>query len=222
MSDYYIPSTCQVEKLNDIYLKYFGYTNKGFFIDVGAYDGFQHSNTWGLAHASWEGICYEPIPEYYTKCVQNHSGHHNIKVIETCIGDREGIVDINVAGTLSTYNDHQLKTEYWKNEYSSSYKITTKITTLNKTLKENNVKQGFEVLSLDVEGSESDVLKFFDINYWLPKMGIVEVQELHEAQELALQAPFINEYFANAEYEKIYCDGINNIYVLKEMVGNPC
>jgi hypothetical protein len=48
-------------------------------------------------------------------------------------------------------------------------------------------------------------------------MAIVEVQELHEAHELTLQDPFINEYFANAGYEKIYCDGINNIYVLKEM-----
>jgi hypothetical protein len=49
-------------------------------------------------------------------------------------------------------------------------------------------------------------------------MAIVEAQELHPAKELTLQAPFINKYFQDAGYEKIYCDEINNIYVRKDIL----
>lgn len=212
MNNYIIPTTCQVKDLNKIYLDYFGYIENGFFIDVGAYDGYQHSNTWGLAEAGWEGICYEPVLEYYNRCVFNHS-KHKVKTIRTCIGDRKGSIILNIADTLSTYNKHQLGTEYWKKEYSNSYQSLSQIITLDESLKENNVKPNFDVLSLDVEGSETDVLKFFDIDYWQPKMAIVEAQELHPAKELSLQAPFINEYFRKANYSKIYCDDINSIYV---------
>jgi hypothetical protein len=35
---YNISAECQVENLNEIYTKYFGYPSKGFFVEVGAYD----------------------------------------------------------------------------------------------------------------------------------------------------------------------------------------
>jgi len=210
----YGESNGQVKNLANIYLDYFGYIQNGFFVDVGACDGILASNTFILAEEGWGGICYEPVDAFYNSCVRNHKNHKNVKVINTCIGNKIGTIDFIIAGTLSTYSTWHSKTKYWKGDYANSYKVFSQITTLDKSLEENNVKTNFEVLNLDVEGSETNVLEYFNINYWKPKMAIVEVQELHPAVELRNQAPFINEYFKNAGYRKIYCDEINNIYVI--------
>jgi FkbM family methyltransferase len=210
--NYAIPENCQLINLNEIYLKYFGYKSEGFFIDVGAYDGFDNSNTWGLAEAGWQGICYEPVVLSYNLCVQAHL-YHRVKTILTCVGNKKGTTDFYVAGVLSTYNENYYHSDYWHEDYKSAEKITSNIITLDESLEINLVKPDFDLFSLDVEGSETDVLNGFDINYWKPKMAIVEAQELHEAHELTLQAPFINKYFKDAGYEKIYCDAINNIYI---------
>jgi FkbM family methyltransferase len=210
--DYEIPLNCQVENLNKIYLDYFGYKTNGFFVDVGAYNGIDFSNTWRLAVAGWRGICYEPVLPFYNLCVQNHK-EHNIKTVQTCIGNKTGKVDFYVAWTLSTYNEDHLHSEYWKNDYKNTAKIVSDITTLDQSLADNEIEKDFEVLSIDVEGAETDVLLGFNVEYWQPKMVIIEAQELHEAPELKLQAPFINDYFKIVGYSKIYCDSINNIYI---------
>lgn len=212
--NYQIPKSCQVVNLNKIYLEYFGYKNEGFFVDVGAFDGYLHSNTWGLAVAGWRGICYEPLPEAFSYCVANHKDHRVLSV-NTCVGNKTGTIEFNSIGVLSTYNTDYLNCDFWKNEYAQSQKIIVPIVTLDESLHKFETEQKFDVLSLDVEGSETDVLTCFDIDYWQPKMCIVEVQELHPSKQLSLQAPFINKYFDNAGYEKIYCDIINNIYVRK-------
>jgi FkbM family methyltransferase len=210
--NYAIPLDCQIINLNEIYLKYFGYKSDGFFVDVGAYDGVDKSNTWALAEAGWKGICYEPVILSYNLCVQAHL-YHRVKSILTCIGNKKGTTDFYVAGVLSTYNENYYHSDYWHEDYKGAEKITSNIITLDESLEINLVKPEFDLLSLDVEGSETDVLNGFNINYWKPKMAIVEAQELHESHELTLQAPFINKYFKDGGYEKIYCDAINNIYI---------
>lgn len=45
--------------------------NKGFFVDVGAYDGIESSNTYALELAGWDGICFEPNPEAFAKLKKN-------------------------------------------------------------------------------------------------------------------------------------------------------
>jgi len=211
---YMTVSNCQIKDLGKIYLDYFGYIKNGFFIDVGAFDGLNFSNTAGLAKAGWSGIMYEPVDDYYKDCVKNYRDYNNVEIINICIGNKIGVIDFIVAGTLSTYSDWHSKTAYWKDCYKDSYKVFSNITTLDKSLEENFVRQNFEVLNIDVEGSETEVLECFNIDYWRPKMAIVEAQELHPAEEMRNQAPFINKYFKDAGYKKIYCDEINNIYVL--------
>lgn len=42
--------------------------NKGFFVDIGAYDGVQTSNTYALELAGWQGICVEAEIGAFLKC----------------------------------------------------------------------------------------------------------------------------------------------------------
>lgn len=44
--------------------------SKGFFVDVGAHDGVESSNTYALELAGWKGMCIEPNKEAYKKLVE--------------------------------------------------------------------------------------------------------------------------------------------------------
>ncbi len=46
------------------YLFFNGCDDK-FFIDIGAFDGVEISNTYALERMGWKGICIEPIPEVF-------------------------------------------------------------------------------------------------------------------------------------------------------------
>ncbi len=52
-------------------------------------------------------------------------------------------------------------------------KIKIKVVTLDSILEENNVQE-IDFLSIDVEGTEIDVLKGFDVNRYRPKLILIE------------------------------------------------
>lgn len=43
----------------------------GVFVDVGAYDGVEHSNTLALEEAGWRGLCIEPNPVAFERLRAN-------------------------------------------------------------------------------------------------------------------------------------------------------
>jgi hypothetical protein len=134
-----------------------------------------------------------------------------VKCIKTCIGNREGETPFFVSDVYSTYNASQV--DLRKQFYQDVTKTTAPIIPLDKSLEENNVEPGFDLLSIDVEGAEVDVLKSFSVNKWQPKMCIVEAHERHPNPRMRFNAPFINEYFIIAGYKKVYSDDTNNIYL---------
>ena len=213
MNYYPTPRSCQIKPLSKIFLYCFGKKTDGYFVDVGAYDGVQYSNTWGLASIGWGGLCVEPIEAYYLKCKENHARHPDVKVLQQCISNQEGNLDMLVADVYSTYHAFQPTTKLRSGLYKDAQRVSVSATTLDHALKDNNVQPGFEVLSVDVEGAELDVLAGFDINYWQPRMCIVEAHEWHLHSEMRAHAPDINAYFGKAHYWKIFSDDANNIYV---------
>jgi len=71
---------------------------KGFFVDVGAYDGIESSNTYALELAGWDGICIEPNDEAFTKLKINRKSRNlNMFITDKDNGFRftlsEAIVD---------------------------------------------------------------------------------------------------------------------------------
>lgn len=49
--------------------------NRGFYVDVGAYDGIESSNTYALELVGWIGVCIEPNKDAYKKLYKNRSGY---------------------------------------------------------------------------------------------------------------------------------------------------
>ena len=216
-------NTSQIEGLHHIYNEIFPNITDGFFVEVGAYDGYRWSNTLSLINNGWGGAFIEPIPRYADSCRKRYENNKKIKTYECCIG-WENIKDKKVylggpcTTTLESMVELYSKTDPGDNHNLNKY-ITAPMYTLDTFLEENEIKENFEVLVIDVEGAEWDILEKFSINKWKPQMAIIETWEtctIPKKYEYAQETfPKINKLFTDNGYKHIYGDEVNSIWVLK-------
>ena len=215
-----LSKSCQIVGLDQIYLNYFGRVGTGTFVEVGAYDGEEFSNTSCLADIGWNGIYVEPVKEFYEKCLNRHKCN-NVFVENCFIGKFEGEVDLYIEGTITTTSINQVdlyKSINWSREITES---KCNQITLNSLLQKYKVPPKFELLVVDVEGNETDVFDSFDFGYYLPKMVIVELVDLHDEFKTISTVYESNVSLRNTiknfGYKEIYKDHINTIFIFGEL-----
>lgn len=209
---------CQVKGLVDLYHSCFGYIEDGFFVDVGAFNGYNWSNTYCLAEVGWSGILVEPHPDYFKELQILYKDNPKLSLINVCVGLYNASAKLYLGGSNSTtksemidiYNDIEWSKFSGLNEDNF---LVCQLFTLDTMLKAYNCPFKFEVLSIDVEGAEIDILLGFTVREWWPKMVIIETHEKNEDKRLAEKSNWINVFFEAFEYEKIYSDHINSVYV---------
>lgn len=218
---YNVSKTCQINDLNSIYIKYFGYPSKGYFVDVGAYNGEGFSNTSCLADHGWNGIYVEPVESQYVACVNRHK-NNDVHVVQCSIGVQEDEIDIYIGGSLTTSDPKQVQ-RYSEMEWSkhvSFSKGRCKQMRLDSLLEQFKVNPGFDILGVDVEGTEHDVFDSFDLEKWKPKMMIVELEDEHNSfqkyqDHVAVHKSLRNKIHSHG-YVEIYKDYINTIFVRED------
>ncbi|TXT66079.1 MAG: hypothetical protein BAJALOKI3v1_50079 [Promethearchaeota archaeon] len=215
-----IANNCQIEPhkfLDDLYMLVETHGDKSF-VDVGAYDGIDGSNTSCLAEKYWPGLMIEANKQSYNKCKQLYKDFPDINVINTAISNKRQKLDMTLSGPMSTLAiDNQPLMNRVKQRKFSLAKVQCQ--TLDDVLYEYEYEK-IGVLSVDVEGYEYKVLEGFDIQKFRPSLCIIEchegtnpsTQEISEFYQKEL-VDNINKYFAKNDYSKIYCDHINNIYI---------
>ena len=208
---------CQIHELPIILEKFLGFKTDGRFVEVGAFDGSQWSNTYGLACIGWKGIAIEPHPEFNSRCNQIHKSH-NVKVLRLAISNYEGEGELYLAGSLSTlYNSTVIA--YRGMEWSSYLfpddikTFNVRVTTLDTCLEEERWEPDFDLLVIDVEGGELEVLKGFSIDHWRPKMMIIETHAEYPDRCLNYKGRVIGTMLDFYGYREVYADTINSIYV---------
>jgi FkbM family methyltransferase len=212
MSFYQMGNNAQIEGLSEIYEKYFGQKTDGTFVEIGAYNGYEWSNTWGLMQLGWIGVEIEPNPIMFQQLVNNCSS--NIICYNYAVG-KNSTCKLHLSGAISTTSEEQVNI-YTECDWFTGHEqiIEVPMITLEQILDDAGIVKGeFDVLVVDTEGTELEVLETFDIEKWKPKLCLIEAHELHPIQGFNRNAQKINEYFEKHNYTKIYCDIINNIYV---------
>lgn len=213
---------CQIENLSEIYEKYLGLKKDGSFVEVGAFDGLSWSNTFGLAVAGWKGLFFEPQPDYFLQCINNYKRFPKVKVINSCVGNYTGEIDLYTGYSLATTDLESLreyeKIDWFKGLLNEDRKIKSKIDTLDNFLKIENYEKDFDVLVIDVEGAEYEVLKGFTIGDWIPKMVIIELHEDNEYDSLKKNLREMLNYFKENNYEKVFKDENNSVFLRKDLI----
>lgn len=192
------PSLYEIDKKLQ---KYFTY-RQGFFIEVGANDGFNQSNTYYFECCQgWTGILIEGIPELYEQCVVERP---NSKVFNCALVSEdfsEPYVTMKYANLMSIVKG-ALKSEEADEKHIKigseiqknvvSYEVQVPARTLTSILDECHVQE-IDLISLDVEGFELNVLKGLDLNKYKPKYMLIETRFKEEIEE------YISDFYVQVD-----------------------
>jgi FkbM family methyltransferase len=136
-------------------------THPGYFVDIGASDGIEKSNTYKLELAGWSGICVEPNLDAYKRLIENRKCTLSNAAIYRESGHD---VDLIMAGEFSALVDYANDDHHYKERAGKSVQ-KAKTLTLDNLLAINDAPNRIDYLSLDTEGAELEILESFSWGY---------------------------------------------------------
>ena len=144
------------------------FKENGFFIEFGATDGVDLSNSHILEKKfKWNGILAEPAKIWHSALVQNR----NVAIETDCVWRETGetllfneVNDEKHNGELSTIDSFTNVDGHAKSRNSASNKYEVKTISLEDMLQKHNAPQKIDYLSIDTEGSEFEILNSFNFD----------------------------------------------------------
>lgn len=160
-------------KLDLKMLKYINYEN-GFFIECGANDGINQSNTWYYEKKlNWRGVLIEPIPEVFKQLKKNRKSKNFFfnNVLKSFKDKRKYI-------RLIYDKKDSLITKVENKKIKNTYSFRSRAKTLNEILTIIKAPKKIDFFSLDVEGDEINVLNGVDLKKYYFKYILIETINL--------------------------------------------
>jgi FkbM family methyltransferase len=167
----------QDEFLNE---NFFKNKRNGIFVDIGAYDGIDGSNSYFFEkYLDWEGLCIEPIPSVFKKLIKNRNcfceqvaawKENDIKKFKIIEGYSEML-----SGLIDCYEgEHKKRIDSEIQSFNQkSIEIEIQCVDINALLSKYNL-YNIDFLSIDVEGGEIEILKKIDFSKFKIKYISVE------------------------------------------------
>ena len=155
---------------------FFRSKNKGYFIDIGAYDGVMGSNSLHFERfLKWDGIAIEPSTIQFEKLKTNRNCKTINKAISSTTKEVE-FVDVIEGLTQMSGIKNEIYQKYNSTIISKDHGSETKIVKILTTTFSEIVSSDIEIdyLSIDIEGSEFDLLKSIDFDKYKIKVISVE------------------------------------------------
>ncbi len=159
---------------------YFKNRKSGVFLDIGAFDGIDGSNSYFFeTELDWSGVCIEPLPEIFNKLKNNRKcvsingcawNKNDTKTFRMISGYNEML-----SGLVDCYDDkhiHRITSEA-KDRKEKIEDIIVKCFDINEILKNNNLFN-IDLLSIDVEGAEFDIISAIDFDKYDIKVIVAE------------------------------------------------
>ena len=161
-----------------------------FFVEFGATDGLNGSNTWLLEKKlGWEGILAEPAKIWHKSLFSNRSCHIETKCIARETGKIYEFLEVcnseestPTLSTLEKFSKNKDWAESIRQKNSKKYKVET--LSLEKLLEKYNAPYVIQFLSIDTEGSELDILEGFNFEKYKIKSICVEHNNVNNTREM--------------------------------------
>jgi FkbM family methyltransferase len=139
------------------------FKKNGFFVEFGATNGVDLSNTYLLEKEfGWSGILAEPAKCWHRELRNNRSATTE----SNCVWKNSGStltfneVDVGELSTIDTYSSADLHRK--ARRQGKTYDVKT--ISLNDLLSKHNAPKQIDYLSIDTEGSEFEILNNFDFS----------------------------------------------------------
>jgi FkbM family methyltransferase len=197
----YIPKSYSSELHQDLFvLSTLKFKEHGFFVEFGATNGIDGSNTYMLEKFfGWRGILAEPAKKWHNELQKNRPlakleyncvwRDSNSKFLFREIPDAPGL------STISGFENSDLHANSRKHGYT--YKVKT--ISLNDMLEKYNAPKVIDYISIDTEGSEYEILMNFNFNQY--KSRIITVEHNYNGNRNS-----INSLLQNQGYRRVFTD----------------
>lgn len=186
---------------------YFHNAPRGSFIDIGAHDGLSGSNTMFFEALGWDGICFEPIPDVFAQLSRNRKcdlrqialsdkiGTSYFKVIKGHSEMLSGLIDEYSPEHLSRINRE------FAEHVQEEEVIQVETSTFDK---EVCMFDHLDIVSIDVEGAESTIIRSIDFNAYDISFMVVEFNDGHDGS--------LQDYIISKGYELVVRLGVDLIF----------
>lgn len=159
----------------------------GVFVEAGANDGVEQSNTYYFEKfRGWTGLLVEPEPTLAAACRRNRRA----RVAQAALVGEEkpgAVVELHFAGLMSTLDGalgdaaatarHVQTGLAVQPEIAATRTVKVPARTLSALLDEAGIARPVDLLSLDVEGAEAMALRGIDFARHAPKFICVEARD---------------------------------------------
>ena len=179
--------------------EYFQRKVDGSFVEVGANHPTKFSQTWFLEQRGWRGLLVEPLG---AKCELLRQQRRGSNVFQVAAGapEQKGRARFTVAA-----NDDMLSGLKTQAGIRPAFAEEVEVRTLDEIIVEVG-NPPLDLVSIDVEGTELDVLRGFDLDRHRPALVLIEDH---------LQGLRVHRHMVRNHYRLAKRTGCNNWYVPK-------
>lgn len=129
---------------------------KGYFIDMGAFDGVQFSNTLRLEEEGWEGLCIEPNVANFKMLRRNRK----CKLLNVAVATYKGVLSMTDEGSSS--------------QRSENGNWLIKCDTIANILRDNAAPKYIDYISSDIERMDAEVWETFPFDEYSFGLATIE------------------------------------------------
>ena len=169
---------------------------KRFFVEFGATDGVNLSNTFILEKSfKWNGLLIEPARVWKERLIANRNSLIDFRCVFSKTGET---IEFNesedpVYSTIGQFS--KLDGHAQSRTRGSRYFVDT--VTLNDVLTDHSAPEVIDYLSIDTEGSEFQILESVDFSKWIFK--VITVEHNYMPQRI-----LINELLTHHGYRRVF------------------
>lgn len=177
-------------------------SSNGYFLEIGAYDPFDFSNTRFLVERNWSGCYIDGSPSSVDKFIKQYQDNEKITIVNSLIGNKNALVELyDSLGDAVSSTDVDFMNK-WKSGGHPFRKIYTNMITID-TLKPI-LPPTIDFINVDVEGQSALLSTMIDYNSFNCKVVCIE----HDNQ-----INMLNSYFIPQGFKIYYQNNCNVIFV---------
>lgn len=187
----------------------------GFFIEVGAYDGYTYAVTYAFECLGWTGLLVEPIPDRFEACKARRPGS---RVVHAALSKRGSTGTATFSHIVSTKKHYEASSylpgsvsgkRYMRPPSKGTISLTVPLTTVDDLLASDPPQGGVDFMVLDVEGAELNLLDGFNLEKYRPKAILIEDQAMGRDTTVL-------DYLVARGYEHVCWLSYNRLLVRKD------
>lgn len=207
----------------DFVFKAIGIKNPSY-IDIGAFDPYEYSNTALFYLNGSVGVTVEPNPSNFHKFTENRPRDINLNV---GISDNKGEMNYYIfdAPTLNTCSKKEAEIFQRVGNHRIINTIKVQVDTLQNIIRENCKNVFPDLLSLDAEGADEIVLNAIDYEKNYPKVICLETISFSDKisfskKDSAIKEKKLTKFLLSKDYIIFADTYINTIFVKKTVFDN--